>query len=333
MAGACAVRYDGWIYAPLSWLWLIQPLRARRISPTAALGYAAASLAVPAFLCLGSWLDLRDPFYTLRYIQLSHVQSAAQAAAAMGRWIYAAYCLTFWPANLAWELSPPIAIGVAVGAAACLRDRRGRDLLALAAVPAAIFSLEGALLLRFHPLARFTIPTAVLLLPYAGEGLLRVVRSLPVRLEPAAVALAAVTGLGLPSYFAWRTLGQGDALADTLRPISPVSNLPPDLTAAAQWLRTNGAHRKVEIETNWLYEELPIEFYGSGTAAMVFTPLDGAAPPKGFEPPDLVVLPRDSDLLRSGEAHLDGELFEHRGQRFAALAHLGKVTIFERVPE
>ncbi len=330
MAGACAVRYDGWIYAPLSWIWLSAPLREKRISRAAALGYAAVSLAVPIFLCLGSWIDLRDPLYIMRYIEASHVQSAAQAAAAMGRWNYAAYCLAFWPANLAWELSPPVALGVAVGAAACLRERRARDLLALAAVPAAIFSLEGALLLRFHPLARFTIPAAVLLLPYAGDGLLRVVRSLPERLRSTAAALAVLTGVGLPSYFAWRTLGLGDSFADTLRPISPVSNLPPDLSAAAQWLRHNGADRKVEIETNWLYEELPIEFYGSGTAAMMFTPLDGI-PPKGFEPPDLIVLPNDPDVLRSGEARLDGELLEHGGQRFSTVAHLGKVTVFERL--
>ena len=330
MAGACAVRYDGWIYAPLSWIWLVEPLREKRIPRAAALGYAAASLAVPIFLCVGSWIDLRDPFYTLRYIQLSHFQSAAQAAAAMGRWPYAVYCLLFWPANLAWELTPPVALGVALGAAAFLRNRRGRDLLLLAALPAAVFSLEGALLLRFHPLARFTIPTGVLLLPYAGEGLLRAFRSVQQRFKPVAVAAAVLSGVGLPSYFAWRTLGQADWLANTLRPISPVSNLPPDLSAAAQWLKANGAARKVEIETNWLYEELPIEFYGSGTAAMVFTPLDGQAP-KGFEPPDLVVLPNDSDVLRSGEAHLDGELLEHRGQRFSLLAHLGKVTVFERL--
>ncbi len=330
MAGACAIRYDGWIYAPLSWLWLIEPLRQRRISRTAAAGYVAASLAVPCFLLVGSWLDLRDPFYTLSYIQLSHVQSAAQAAAAMGRWLYAGYCLLFWPANLAWELSPPVAVGVAIGAAACLRNRRGRDLLLLAAVPAAVFSLEGALLLRFHPLARFTIPTAVLLLPYAGDGLLRALRSVPQRFKAVAAAVAVASGVGLPSYFAWRTMGQGDSLANTMRPISPVSNLPPDLTAAAEWLRANGADRKIEIETNWLYEELPIEFYGSGTAAMVFTPLDGQAP-RGFEPPDLIVLPDNPDVLRSGEAHLDGELLERQAQRFSPLAHLGKVTFFKRL--
>ena len=333
MAGACAVRYDGWIYAPLSWIWLIEPLREKRISRAAALGYATASLAVPVFLCVGSWIDLRDPLYTLRYIQLSHLQSAAQAATAMGRGLYAVYCLCFWPVNLAWELSPPVALGVAVGAAACLRTRRDRDLLLLAAVPAALFSLEGALFLRFHPLARFTIPTGVLLLPYAGEGLLRVFQSLAQstarRFIPVAAAAAILSGVGLPSYFAWRTLGQRDWLANTMRPISPISNLPPDLSAAAQWLKENGAARKVEIETNWLYEELPIELYGSGTAALVFTPLDGQ-PPKGFEPPDLVVLPDDPDVLRSGEAHLDGELLALRGRRFSARAHLGKVTVFER---
>jgi len=158
---------------------------------------------------------------------------------------------------------------------------------------------------------------------------LRIARRLPRRLEPALAALAIFTGIGLPSYFAWRTLGRGDSFADTLRPISPVSNLPPDLMAAADWIKVNGADRKVEVETNWLYEELPIEFYGQGTAAMVYSPRDGL-PPKGFEPPDLMVLPKESDLLRTGQAHLDGESLESDGQRFLPLAHLGRVTIFER---
>jgi hypothetical protein len=329
MAGACAVRYDGWFYAPLTWLWLAAPLREKRVSRAAALTYVAASLAVPIFLCVGNWIDLRSPFFVLRYVQENHVASAVQAAAAIGRWTYAAYCLLFWPANLAWELSPPIAFGGAVGVVAALREKRHRDLLWLAAVPAAIFSVEGVLL-RFHPLARFTMPAAVLLLPYAGDGLLRVTRSLQASLRPAFAALAVLTGAGLPAFLAWRTLGKGDSFADTLRPLSPVSNLPPDLEGAADWIRAHAANRKVEVETNWLYEELPIEFYGRGEGAEVYSPRDGAAPP-GFEPPDLLVLPKDSDVLKSGEARLNGTMLEEDGRRYLAVARMGQVQVFQRI--
>jgi len=329
MAGACAVRYDGWLYAPLSWLWLVEPLRTKRISRLAAAGYVAACLAVPIFLCIGNWIDLRSPFYVLRYIQENHAASAARAAELMGRSGYAAYALVFWPANLAWELSPPVTVGIAVSVWTCLREKRHRDLLVLAALPAAIFSVEGVLL-RFHPLARFTMPAATLLMPYAGDGLLRIGRALPSQLLPATAAAAVMAGIALPSYLAWRTLGKGDSFADTLRPISPVSNLPPDLTAAADWIRAHGMHRKVEVETNWLYEELPIEFYGAGNGAIVYSPRDGVAP-AGFEPPDLVVLPKDADVLADGEARVDGGVLVEEGQKYLAIAKLGKVMVFGRI--
>lgn len=329
MACACAVRYDGWLYAPLSWAWLWPPLRERRLPIGRALGYAALTSLVPLVLLFGNWRDLGDPLYVMHYIDADHLANAHRLAAQMGRLPYALYCLAFWPANLAWELTPPMALGVSVGAAAALRLGRARDLLCLAALPAALFTLEGALLLRFHPLARFTLPTAVLLLPYAGDGLLRAFRALAPSRRPLAVGVAIAAALAVPGFLAWRTLGRGDWVADTLRPVSPISNLPPDLSAASDWLCANAGTRKVEVETNWLFEELPIQFYGQLGGAEVFSPRDGQ-PRQGFEPPDLLVLPRDSDLLRSNRARLQGDLLWRDGQRFTAVAHLGAVTVFQR---
>jgi 4-amino-4-deoxy-L-arabinose transferase-like glycosyltransferase len=332
LACACAVRYDGFLYAPLSVLWLVRPLREGKLGRAAAVGYVLGVAAVPALLCLGNWIDLGDPLFIVRYINEDHTRMAHVAVQWMGRWTYAGYCLGFWPANLAWELSPPIALGVAIGAYLAARERRGWDLLLLAGLPAAFFSFEGAALLRFHPLARFTLPTAVLLLPYAGHGLLAVGRWLPARTSGFATAVAVVAGMALPTYFAWRTIGRDDGFADTLRPLSPISNLPPDLSAAADWVRTHAAGQNVEVETNWLYEELPIQFYGQLGGARVFTPREGPPPP-GFEPPDVLVLPKESDLIVSGRGRLEGDTLVRGEQRFSAVTRLGKVIIFRRAPQ
>ena len=349
MACACAIRYDGWLYAPLSSLWLVAPVRAGRLSWLAAGGYAAATLLVPALLCVGNWVDLGDPLYIVHYINQDHLRMAQRTAAGMGRWRYALYCLTFWPANLAWELSPPVALGLVVGAGWSLRQRRytdlhsdlradlrppspwalRSDLLWLAAAPAAFFTIEG-MLLRFHPLARFTIPTGVLLLPYAGAGLALLWARLPTQHRTRVAMAAGTVAVALPAFLAWRTVGRADRFAETLRPISPVSNLPPEVQATADWIRGHAASRKVEIETNWLYEELPIEFYGHGGGALLFTPRDGPAP-SNFEPPDLLVLPKQADVLREDRATLDGLVLTRAGERYRLVATLGQIGIYARL--
>ncbi len=281
VACSCAIRYDGWLYAPLSWLWLVGPVRAgrRRLGPAA--GYVAATLIVPAFLMWGNWRDMGDPLYLVHYIDADHMRNAAHASAAIGRKLYAIYCLTFWPANLLIDLSPPVfvAIGVALWRKPALpadgrrpeaeaSDRKSwgarqdLDLAVLATIPAALFSFRGAFLLQFHPLARFTIPTAVLLLPYAGPGFELLLAARRRGSQIALAATAVFLAVAFPAFIAWRTEGRADAWADTLRPVSPVSNLPPDLEAGAKALEaaipSGGA---VLVDQSPGYEDIALAFY------------------------------------------------------------------------
>jgi hypothetical protein len=335
MACCCAVRYDGWLYAPLSWLWLVGPVRNGRLRLGPAVAYAAGTLLVPAFLMWGNWRDMGDPLYLIHYIDADHMRNAAHASAAIGRGVYAAYCLAFWPANLLVDLSPLVFVAIALALWRLVRTRAWRDLdlAALAAIPAALFSFRGAFLLQFHPLARFTIPAAVLLLPYAGFGfeLLLVGRPRIARLllGTAAVLLA----LAFPGYLAWRTEGRADGWADTLRPVSPVSNLPPDLEGAASALEAAvraGGERTVLVDQSPGYEDIALAFY-------VHLPFDRVWELRRPEmpealahrpPPSVIAELPGGRLEEAGFTHPVGDGIDGFGRHYRLDQRIGRVSIF-----
>ena len=88
MACACAVRYDGWLYAPLSAFWLLTPVRTGRLPRWSALAYLALVLAVPAFLMWGNLVDMGDPLYLVHYIDQDHIVNAHRMSAQIGRLWY-----------------------------------------------------------------------------------------------------------------------------------------------------------------------------------------------------------------------------------------------------
>ncbi|MHB1847043.1 MAG: glycosyltransferase family 39 protein [Deltaproteobacteria bacterium] len=335
MAAACATRYDGWLYAPLSWLLCWPALRAGRLSWRAAVAYALGTIAVPLFLLWGNWVDMGDPLYLPHYIDADHLRNAALASAHMGRAIWTGYCLTFWPSNLAVELTPAVAGAILLAGREAVATRRARGLLWLALVPAALFTFRGAFLLEFHPLARFTIPTAVLLLPYAGRGfeLLFSGRSPSARAALAAGSIA--LALAFPAYLAWRTIGRGDAWADALRPISPVSTLPPDLEAAARALAALGPGRLVLVDSDAAYEDIPVRFYARRPPGELLSwreKRDRARLSQGAVP-DLVVLMPHSDLVAAGQAWAGGDSLIAFGQSYRLRERDGAVTLYERSRE
>jgi 4-amino-4-deoxy-L-arabinose transferase-like glycosyltransferase len=333
MACACAVRYDGWLYAPLSVGWLWTPSRRGVVSLKAVAGYLAIVLAVPAFLMWGNWVDVGDPLYLIHYIDRDHVMNAQRASAHMGRSLYAAYCLAFWPANLLLEMTPLVFVACVGGIVAALRARQARDLFFIAAIPAAYLSLKGALLLQFHPLARFTLPTAVLLMPYVGHGLRLGTDQLSFAMRRVVLAATAATAVAIPTFLAARTMGSGDVWADTMRPVSPVSNLPPDLRRTAAWLRANARSRKTVLGTNWLYEELPIGFYAGLSEGQLWNLRFGPLPQQ-FGKPDLIVVPKECEQLGTGGAFAKDDLgLSAYGLRYDKLLDIGQVTVFgARIP-
>jgi hypothetical protein len=239
----------------------------------------------------------------------------------------------FWPANLLVDLSPPvfIAIGIAVWGAGL--KRRSFDLALIAAVPAALFSFRGAFLLQFHPLARFTIPTAVLLLPYTGAGLERL---LELRWRPIRIALAVATialTLAFPAYLAWRTEGRADSWADTLRPVSPVSNLPPDLEAGARALETalgRGGDATVLVDSSPGYEDIALAFYIHLPFDRVWELRRPEMPEelKHRPPPTVIAEMPNGRLEEAGYTHAVGDGIDGFGRHYRLVQRIGRVSIF-----
>jgi hypothetical protein len=332
VACCCAVRYDGWLYAPLSWLFLVGPVRSGRVSLGRALAYAAGTLVVPVFLMWGNWRDMGDPLYLVHYIDADHMRNAAHAAAAIGRKLYAVYCLTFWPANLFVDLTPAVFAAVGIAVWRCRRTWRALDLAVLATIPAALFSFRGAFLLQFHPLARFTIPTAVLLLPYAGPGFELLLEGRRRAARIAIIATSVVVTLAVPAIITWRTEGKADAWADTLRPVSPVSNLPPDLEAGAKALETAIGSGNALIDQSPGYEDIALAFY-------VHLPFDrvwelrrpGMAEDLEHRPaPDVIAEMPGGRLEEAGFTRAAGDGIDGFGRHYRLAQKIGRVSIYVR---
>jgi hypothetical protein len=168
-------------------------------------------------------------------------------------------------------------------------------------------------------------------LPYAGYGLEITAARLSAPRRRLLLTATALTAVGVPAFLAGRTLGNGDAWADTMRPVSPISNLPPDLARTADWLRENTQGRKVVLGTNWLYEELPIGFYAGLPVDRLWNLRFGPLPAT-FGPPDLIVLPKESEQLGGGGGFgtAGGSLFAY-GRRFDKLLDIGRVSVFTAV--
>jgi hypothetical protein len=275
-----------------------------------------------------------DPLYLVHYIDADHMRNAAHASAAIGRGLYAVYCLVFWPANLFVDWSPPVFIAIGVALWKGARSWRVWDLAVMAAIPAALFSFRGAFLLQFHPLARFTIPTAVLLLPYAGPGFELLLEGPRRGLRIALAASAVVVTLAVPAVITWRTEGKADAWADTLRPVSPVSNLPPDLEAGAKALDeaigSGNALRCALIDQSPGYEDIALAFY-------VHLPFDRVwelrRPGMAEElqhrpPPDVIAEMPGGRLEAAGFTRAAGDGIDGFGRHYRLTQKIGRVSIY-----
>jgi 4-amino-4-deoxy-L-arabinose transferase-like glycosyltransferase len=230
LGAAGLVRYDGWMYVPLFGALLF----ARTRDVPRALGYCAIATA-PALFWL--WVNTRwtgDPFAPIHHIDREHAILAQMALASSGRLRTRLEGLLYWPCAICIVATPVLGLlGLWGSARAALRRESGWELVAIAWLPAAWFTLRAAALLDFRPMARFTLVAAALSLVFAHDAL-ALLRG-PVR--AVAVGAAAATPLVLAAL-CWNRTG---AAAEWARPLAPIGSLPPGIAEAARWLAANTA--------------------------------------------------------------------------------------------
>lgn len=236
---ATATRYDGWIYAPLLCLAVLFALRAGRVSPGAALIFFALAAAFPLFWTVQSARLLGDPFWAFATTQAYHRDFVRLLVHERGPTLYRLHALFYWPINLLATLSPGVFFLGLLGAARAFaapgpQARWARTLLLCAALPPALLTFRAAVLLDFGLIARFTTVAGAVLAVFVGRG----VQDLRERAVPAKRITAALLPAALlPLLYVACSHGRSDLLAEQVRSISPLPDLPPAVAQAARALR------------------------------------------------------------------------------------------------
>jgi 4-amino-4-deoxy-L-arabinose transferase-like glycosyltransferase len=250
LGAAGLVRYDGWLYVPL--LGVLLFLRQRDL--WRALGFCALA-AAPALLWM--WINARstgDALAPIHYIDREHRALAEMMLAWFGQVRWRSYCLFYWPIAVCGIATPLLGAFSLWGAFRALQKREeGWELVALAWIPAALFTFRAAVLADFRPLSRFVLVAAALSLPFAHAALAAFGR----RARIATAVVLVLTPLALTAL-SWRRDG---GLAEWARPLSPISSVPPGIADAATWLQRNARKDDVILlDTVWDYLDIPLAF-------------------------------------------------------------------------
>lgn len=233
----CALRYDGWMYAPLLVAVVALGPGDRIAALTRAALFAAFCSPWPLWWTQMSERTTGDPLYALHYIDAFHARWVGDGVAWLGTTGHRVASLLFWPGTLLATASLLVGAFALAGLVLALVRRERRALALLALVPAAYYAFRGAVLLDFSPLARFFMVQVALALFYVEPGFRALCGRLPSGAQRAVVALAAALALATPLWLGWATAWKTGTRADLLRPISPLSTMPVDQMATARFLK------------------------------------------------------------------------------------------------
>jgi hypothetical protein len=261
---AGALRYDAWMYVPLlaavpAVLW-----RERAAGLRAGVVFGALCLPFPLFWMTGNAIAHGDALYPLTYIDAFHKTWAEATPAGWPRLWLRLQGIGFWPAMALFTLTPGVAAFGAIGMATAWREKPQTSWLAAAAIlPAAYYAFRTTVLFDFVPLGRFTVVQLALLLPFVTRGFdrctewLGAMRTRRLGVSAAVLAVLMPTALGL---YTWQS---ASVAARVLRPLSPTSTNPPDLMAAAEFLRRTVLERghTLALDTDTGYLDIQLAFF------------------------------------------------------------------------
>jgi 4-amino-4-deoxy-L-arabinose transferase-like glycosyltransferase len=262
---ACATRYDAWMFIPLLGALLLLSPGDRVAKVTRMVGFGLVCLPFPLAWMQGNELMHGDPFFPIHEIEKFHAAWVADGVGRYGQVLYRLQNLTFWPAMALFTLTPGVALLGALGMRRAWKAVPESRWLAVAALaPTAFYAFKGAVLLNFVPLGRFTVLQLMLLLPFVWWGFesLFAGRSLLVRRSVA--ALTVLLAVAMPAALGLYTYQRDGGLADTMRPVSPVTTNPVPLMQAARFIKAEAAEKgagAIIDDEPQLYMDLQLAFF------------------------------------------------------------------------
>lgn len=258
----CALRYDGWMYVPLLGAIVALWGKDRVAAGTRAVLYLALCSLFPLWWLQGNEKATGDALYPLHYIEDFHRRWTQDGVAGMGALGFRAQALFFWPGVLLVTCSIFVGVFAIAGMARAFRRREKRSLALLAIAPAAYYTVRGAILLDFSPLARFAMAQVALSLFYVRDGFDLLAARLPNAGRKALAAAAAITAVGTTACLGWMTAWKTGGRAEVLRPISPLSTLPTDQMAAARFIKERiGQGEALVVDEAPQYVDLNVAFF------------------------------------------------------------------------
>lgn len=258
----CALRYDGWLYAPLLALIIALSGKDRIASVTRSLMFAGLCAPFPLW-----WMQMNekatgDALYPVHYIEQFHARWVLDDVGRLGHLGQRIYAILFWPGSVLVTVSVLVGAFALAGIAHALLTKERRALALLALVPAGYYAFRGGVLVNFSPLARFFMAQTTLALFYVDEGFAWLCGRLPAVGRRAVAIFAGVLAVGTTAYLGQATAWKSGVRAEALRPISPLSTLPTDQMALARYLQKNVARDElVIIDEAPQYMDINVAFF------------------------------------------------------------------------
>ncbi len=322
LSAAEATRYDGLLYALVCCLMAAAWWRRGKLALAPLSLFVVCAAAFPLY-----WIGRGTAAMALDEINKAHASLASGTIASIGRPLYAAFCVFYWPALFALSVAPLLAIFSLIGIGDALGKRERLELALLAWAPAIYMTMRGAVLQDFRPLARFTMVASALSLAYAWRGFQR----LTPRWRHAAIGIAFGLALLVPTTLAIVSFDRNGAVAEWARPLSPLSTVPPGIAQAAQWIRDHhDDHDVLLVDGVWDYLDIPLAFYaGIPEERLVRRAWTNFEMRLRQNPPTLVAAIYQGELRdKTPGVHIDEEVAIVRGQRYRAVAHFVYATIY-----
>ncbi|HET9452509.1 MAG TPA: glycosyltransferase family 39 protein [Aggregicoccus sp.] len=262
---ACATRYDAWLFIPLLCALLLLSPGDRVAKVTRLVGFGLVCLPFPLAWMQGNELMHGDPLFPIHDIEKFHAAWIADGVGRYGQLLYRLQNLTFWPAMALFTLTPGVALLGGLGMRRAWKAApESRWLILAALVPTVFYAFKGAVLLNFVPLGRFTVLQLVLLLPFVWLGFESLLAGRGALARRSVAALTVLLALGMPLALGLYTYQRDGGLADTMRPVSPVTTNPVPLMEAARFIKSEAAAKgtgAIIDDEPQLYMDLQLAFF------------------------------------------------------------------------